>query len=52
MVRLVLAGAAAHIGPVEHDGHGFVGTDINLLFRMLDARPLKTALAGPAPNWG
>ena len=23
--------AAAHIGPVEHDGHGFVGTDINLL---------------------
>jgi hypothetical protein len=38
--------AAAHIGPVEHDGHGFVGTDINLLFRMLDAQPLKTALAG------
>jgi len=38
--------AAAHIGPVEHDGHGFVGTDINLLFRMLDARPLKAALAG------
>jgi hypothetical protein len=38
--------AAAHIGPVEHDGHGFVGSDINLLFRMLDARPLKRALAG------
>ena len=38
--------AAAHIGPVEHDGHGFVGTDINLLFRMLEARPLKAALAG------
>jgi class 3 adenylate cyclase len=38
--------AAAHIGPVEYDGHGFVGTDINLLFRMLEARPLKTALAG------
>jgi hypothetical protein len=36
----------AHIGPVEHDGHGFVGTDINLLFRMLEARPLKAALAG------
>lgn len=38
--------AAAHIGPVEHDGHGFVGTDINLLFRMLEARPLRRALAG------
>jgi class 3 adenylate cyclase len=38
--------AAAHIGPVEHDGHGFVGTDINLLFRMLEARPLRKALAG------
>ena len=37
--------AAAHIGPVEHDGHGFVGSDINLLFRMLEARPLKRALA-------
>jgi class 3 adenylate cyclase len=38
--------AAAHIGPVEHDGHGFVGSDVNLLFRMLEARPLKRALAG------
>jgi hypothetical protein len=38
--------AAAHIGLVEHDGHGFVGSDINLLFRMLEARPLKRALAG------
>jgi hypothetical protein len=38
--------AAAHIGPVEHDGHGFVGSDINLLFRMLESRPLKRALAG------
>jgi hypothetical protein len=37
--------AAAHIGPVEHDGYGFVGSDINLLFRMLEARPLKRALA-------
>ncbi|MGH3419557.1 MAG: hypothetical protein ACRDOD_08215 [Streptosporangiaceae bacterium] len=36
---------AAHIGPVEHDGYGFVGTDVNLLFRMLEARPLKRALA-------
>ncbi len=37
--------AAAHIGPVDHDGHGFVSTDINFLFRMLEARPLKRALA-------
>jgi hypothetical protein len=37
---------AAHIGPIYHDGHGFFGTDINLLFRMLEARPLKVALAG------
>ena len=38
--------ATAHLGPVEHDGHGFIGSDINLLFRMLDARPLRKALAG------
>ena len=38
--------AAAHIGPVEHDGHGFVGSDVNLLFRMLEARPLKRAARG------
>jgi len=38
--------AATHMGPVEHDGHGFIGSDINLLFRMLDARPLRKALAG------
>jgi hypothetical protein len=44
--------AAAHIGPVEYDGHGFVGTDINLLFRMLDARPLKAALAGSGAELG
>ncbi len=36
--------AAAHVGPVEHDGHGFVGSDIDLLFRMLEAQPLKRAL--------
>jgi len=36
---------AAHIGPVHHDGHGFVGHDINLLARLLDARPLRRMLA-------
>jgi hypothetical protein len=38
--------AAAHIGPVYRDDHGLIGDDINLLFRMLDAKPLHTALAG------
>lgn len=37
--------AAAHIGPVDHDGHGFLGSDIDFLCRMLQARPLKRALA-------
>jgi len=36
--------AATHLGPVAHDGHGFVGTDVDFLFRMLNARPLKHAL--------
>jgi hypothetical protein len=36
--------AAAHIGPVDHDGHGFIGSDIDFLFRMLEARPLKRTL--------
>jgi hypothetical protein len=38
--------AAAHLGPVHHDGHGYVGTDVDFLFRMLDAGPLRRALAG------
>jgi class 3 adenylate cyclase len=37
--------ATAHIGPVEYDGHGFVGTDVNFAFRMLEARPVKRMLA-------
>jgi class 3 adenylate cyclase len=37
--------AAAHIGPVDYDGHGFVGTDVNFAFRMLEARPVKHMLA-------
>jgi hypothetical protein len=43
--------AAAHLGPVHHDGHGFVGTDIDFLFRMLDARPLKYALASAGADF-
>jgi class 3 adenylate cyclase len=37
--------AAAHIGPVEYDGHGFVGTDVNSAFRLPEARPVKDMLA-------
>ena len=37
--------AAIHLGPVHHDGHGFVSSDVDFLFRMLDARPLKHTLA-------
>ena len=37
--------AVAHIGPVEYDGHGFVGTDVNFAFRMLEARSVKRILA-------
>jgi hypothetical protein len=36
---------AAHVGPVHSDGHGFVGRDVNLLCRLLDARSLKRMLA-------
>ena len=44
--------AAAHVGPVDHDGHGFVGSDVNLLCRMLEARPLKRALASSGAEVG
>jgi|HubBroStandDraft_5_1064220.scaffolds.fasta_scaffold145539_2 hypothetical protein len=37
--------AAGHIGPVYRDNHGFAGDDLNLLCRMLDAQPLRRALA-------
>jgi hypothetical protein len=36
--------AAATIGLVDRDDHGLVGDDLNFLFRMLDARPLRKAL--------
>jgi hypothetical protein len=37
--------AAAHLGAIYHDGHDLVSDDLNLLFRMLDAGPLRKALA-------
>ena len=36
---------ATHIGPVHHDGYGFVGHDVSFLYRLLDARPLKRMLS-------
>jgi hypothetical protein len=36
---------AAHIGPVYSDAYGAIGDDLNLLFRMIDAAPLRKALA-------
>jgi hypothetical protein len=36
---------AMHVGPVHHDGHGFVGRDVTLLCRLLDAPSLKRMLA-------
>jgi hypothetical protein len=41
---------AAHIGLVDHDGHGFIGSDIDFLFRMLEARPLKRTLTSSGPE--
>jgi len=37
--------AALNIGPVYRDEHGYSGQDINLLCRMLDARPLRRMLS-------
>lgn len=36
---------AIHAGPVSYDGYGIVSTDVNFLFRMLEARALKKLLA-------
>jgi hypothetical protein len=36
---------AAHLAPVYRDEHGFTGDDVTFLFRMLDAQPLRRALA-------
>src|SRR5216683_6286369 len=39
---------ALHAGEINYDDHGMTGAAINLAFRLLDARPLKTALAASA----
>jgi tetratricopeptide (TPR) repeat protein len=37
---------ALHAGEVRYDEHGVTGASVNLAFRLLDAGPLKAALAG------
>ena len=37
---------ALHAGEVNYDQHGVTGASINLAFRLVDAEPLKAALAG------
>jgi class 3 adenylate cyclase len=39
--------ATLHAGPVYSDAHGLVSDDITFLFRMLDARRLRKAVADP-----
>ncbi|MEZ0108880.1 hypothetical protein ABH920_002881 [Catenulispora sp. EB89] len=35
---------AVHAGEVHHDAHGYAGYDVNLAFRLVDARPLREAM--------
>ncbi len=44
--------AAFHMGPVHHDNHGYIGTDVDVLFRLLDAAALKRALASSGAELG
>jgi hypothetical protein len=44
--------SALHLGPVHHDGHGFIGADVNLLCRLLDTRQLKRRLADSTTEIG
>ena len=37
---------ALHAGEIRYDRHGVTGASLNLAFRLLDASPLKAALAG------
>jgi hypothetical protein len=42
--------AAAHIGEVHRDHHGFAGTSVNYLFRLLEAPILRSVLAKTAED--
>ena len=37
---------AVHAGELHYDDHGVVGASVNLTFRLLNADPLRSALAG------
>ena len=37
---------ALHAGEINYDEHGVTGASVNLAFRIVDAEPLKAALAG------
>lgn len=41
-----------HAGEVHHDAHGYAGYDVNLAFRLLDARPLREAVEHSAAAVG
>jgi hypothetical protein len=43
---------AAHAGEVHHDAHGYAGYDVNLAFRLVDAQPLRAAMAASAAPVG
>lgn len=41
---------AAHPGEIHHDGVGFVSTDVNHCFRLLNSHPLREAVAGSSAS--
>jgi hypothetical protein len=43
---------AVHAGEVHHDAHGYAGHDVNLAFRLVDARPLREAMEHSAAAVG
>jgi len=40
-----------HAGEVAYDEHGVTAASVNLAFRLLEAKPLKTALAHRRACW-
>jgi class 3 adenylate cyclase len=43
---------AVHAGEVHHDAHGYAGYDVNLAFRLVDARPLREGMEHTAAAVG
>jgi len=44
--------AAFHIGPTFRDEQGYVGTDVNIMFRLLEASALKREIASSGAEFG